>query len=186
MIIAIIPAKKGSKRMKDKNIRKILDKTLLEYAIEYAKDSKMISKIYVSTDDDMIADISKINKVEVIMRPESLGDETPLLDVYKHALSKIPHEDVEIVAGVQADHPDRDISLDEALQVFMDRKLDKLFSIEKSEQKNGAHYILNKTGIINNHFEKEDYIIDDCTNIHFDEDLLLAEKRIIAKKEKLK
>ena len=170
--------------MKDKNIRKIFDKTLLEYAIDYAKESTQVAKIYVTTDDDLIEDIAKRNKVEVIRRPESLGSETPLLDVYKHALENMNAGHVTIVAGIQADHPDRDVSLDEALNIYKDKNLDKLYSMEKGGQKNGAHYILSKQGILTNHFENEFGIIDDCTNIHYDSDLLLAEKRLQSRKEK--
>ena len=49
-VIAIIPARSGSKSIKNKNIIKIKGKRLIEYSIEYAKRSKLIDEIVVSTD----------------------------------------------------------------------------------------------------------------------------------------
>ena len=142
MIIAIIPAKKDSNRMPDKNMRVLLGRPLLEYAIDYAKQSRRISRIYVSTDDMAIADFAESQGVKVVSRPEILGGETPLLDVYRHALNTMKLKAVETVAGVQADHPDRNISLDVALDKYEDEGFDCLYSKDANGHKNGAHSIM--------------------------------------------
>ena len=64
-MIALIPARKGSKRLKDKNIKKILGKPLIVHTIEQAKKAKNISRIIVSTDCEIIARISKKSGAEV-------------------------------------------------------------------------------------------------------------------------
>lgn len=178
MIIAIIPAKKDSNRMLNKNMRILLGKPLIEYAIDYARQSKRAVRIFVSTDCKEISDFAESHGVEVISRPQSLGGETPLIDVYKHTLETLGLKEVQTVAGVQADHPDRNVSLDEALDNYEKGELDNLYSKDAKGQKNGAHFIMSVKGIFNNTFEKRDFIIDDCTNIHFESDLLIAEERM--------
>tara|TARA_Y100000031_G_scaffold122314_1_gene137131 strand:- start:791 stop:1345 length:555 start_codon:yes stop_codon:yes gene_type:complete len=181
MIIAIIPAKKDSNRMPDKNMRVLLGRPLLEYAIDYAKQSRRISRIYVSTDDMAIADFAESQGVKVVSRPEILGGETPLLDVYRHALNTMKLKAVETVAGVQADHPDRNISLDVALDKYEDEGFDCLYSKDANGHKNGAHSIMSAEGILNEKFEKTGFIVDDCTNVHYESDLMIAERKLISR-----
>ena len=57
--IAIIPAKGNSTRLPKKNFQLIKSKTLIEHAIDYAKSSSYVKKIYVSTDADEIKAIAK-------------------------------------------------------------------------------------------------------------------------------
>ncbi len=59
MIVAVIPARAGSKRIKDKNIKKFFGKPILSYSISQALKSKIFDKIIVSTDSDKIANISE-------------------------------------------------------------------------------------------------------------------------------
>lgn len=56
--IAIIPARSGSKGLKDKNIKELNGKPLLAYSIEAALDSKQFDKVFVSTDSQIYADIA--------------------------------------------------------------------------------------------------------------------------------
>ena len=62
-VIVIIPARQGSKSIKDKNIKKINGKPMLEYSIEYAKRSKIVNQIVVSTDSKKYLD--KIKKYKL-------------------------------------------------------------------------------------------------------------------------
>ena len=178
MIIAIIPAKGGSNRLHNKNMRLLLGKPMLQYAIDYVKECKKVSRIYLSTDDESIAEYGFSKGIEVIDRPTSLGGETPLLEVYRHALTKINLENISIVVGTQPDHPDRNISLNESLEYFHNKQLDFLSSTESSGTKNGAHSIMSAKGIISGEFKRKGQIEDDCTNIHYESDLILAEERI--------
>ena len=59
-ILAIIPARSGSKGLKSKNIKKINNKTLLEYSIRSAQESKKIDKIIVSTDSQKFKNIANV------------------------------------------------------------------------------------------------------------------------------
>jgi CMP-N-acetylneuraminic acid synthetase len=72
-IIAIILARAGSRKIPHKNIKLLLRKPLIAWTIEQAKDSKYIDRIFVSTDDREIAEISKRYGAEVpFMKPGEL------------------------------------------------------------------------------------------------------------------
>ncbi|MDC0074727.1 2-C-methyl-D-erythritol 4-phosphate cytidylyltransferase [Alphaproteobacteria bacterium] len=174
MIIGIIPAKESSTRLPGKNMIKLNGKPLIDYSIEAALNSKHINKIYISTDSDKIDNHSKQMGLEVIRRPVSLGGDTPLLDVFRHAINKLSIKNNFTVVGVQADHPDRRVSLDNAIEIFLKEKVDRLMSKQKNGVKNGAHYILSDYYVIKEHSRKDITIIDDCTNIHYEEDLKRA------------
>jgi N-acylneuraminate cytidylyltransferase/CMP-N,N'-diacetyllegionaminic acid synthase len=87
-ILAIIPARGGSKRIPRKNIKKFLGKPLLAWSIEVAKKSRVLDRIIVSTEDAEIAAVAKKYGAEVpFMRPVTLAqDKTPTADVLLHAL----------------------------------------------------------------------------------------------------
>lgn len=85
-ILAIIPARGGSKGIKRKNLRPICSKPLVAYSIEAGLNSKFITKTVVSTEDDEIAQVSKSFGAQVIKRPMELArDETKTIPVMVHA-----------------------------------------------------------------------------------------------------
>jgi GTP:adenosylcobinamide-phosphate guanylyltransferase len=84
-MICLILARGGSKGVPKKNIKILNGKPLIYYVIYEAKKSKKITKIYVSTDDDEIADIVKEYGVEVIKRPKQLSEDHSLdVDSFRH------------------------------------------------------------------------------------------------------
>ncbi len=88
-ILAIIPARGGSKGLLGKNIRPLLGKPLIAWTIEQALASKYLDRVIVSTDDKEIADISKKYGAEVpFLRPEELArDDSPTIGTILHALN---------------------------------------------------------------------------------------------------
>lgn len=85
MNVAIIPARAGSKGIKDKNIIRFAGEPLIYWTIRSAKKSKLIDKIYVSTDSTEIEKISKSYGVEVLKRPNYLsGDKAKTIDVLQY------------------------------------------------------------------------------------------------------
>ncbi|MDA9708858.1 hypothetical protein N9V56_05365 [Alphaproteobacteria bacterium] len=179
MKIVIIPAKGGSKRLPNKNMHLLNGRPLIEYTLDYVKKCNEIDDVYVTTDNAEIVKYCNNKNIKIIQRPESLGGETPIIDVYKHAMQNIPQSHlIKILIGLQVDHPDRTISLEESLKIFNDSKVDRLFSKEKNGTKNGAHYILSRYFLINNTSRKDITIVDDCTNIHYLEDLKKAEQNL--------
>lgn len=90
-VLGIIPARSGSKRLKDKNIYPVLGKPLIYYVIQAAGKSKTLDKIIVSTDSLKIGLMAKKFGAEFIFqRPKNLArDNTPDLPVFQHALNKL-------------------------------------------------------------------------------------------------
>jgi len=91
MDIAIIPARSGSKRIKNKNIKLFDGKPLIYYSINAAKKSKLFDRIIVSTDSEKISKIAiKYGAEAPFIRPKELSDDfTSTQDVIRHAIKKI-------------------------------------------------------------------------------------------------
>jgi pseudaminic acid cytidylyltransferase len=94
MNVAIIPARGGSKRIPDKNVKHFAGKPIIAYSIEAAKVSGLFDKIFVSTDSEKIALTAKKFGAEVpFMRPKELSDDfTPTAMVLLHALKWIEEQ----------------------------------------------------------------------------------------------
>ncbi len=88
--LAIIPARIGSKRIPQKNIRDFFGKPMIYYALETVIKSKLFDKIHVSTDSDLIIDL--VNEFGLLVdfkRPEELSDDiTPLMPVLKFVVQE--------------------------------------------------------------------------------------------------
>ena len=87
-VLAIIPARGGSKGIPKKNIKAVSGKPLINYTIEAAKECKYIDKVIVSTDDKEIAEISmRAGAIVPFLRPDELAtDEAKTIDVVLHAV----------------------------------------------------------------------------------------------------
>ena len=86
-VLAIIPARGGSKGVPRKNIRKFDGKPLIAYAIEAGMESGNISKLVVNTEDEEIAEIARSFNCEVVMRnPEIAGDQSQVIDTVLQTL----------------------------------------------------------------------------------------------------
>lgn len=137
--IAIIPARGGSKRLKDKNILSLGGIPLIAHSILYAQKNKtIIDEIYVSTDDEMIKKFSLQYGAKVIERPKSLsGDFEPTVSALKHVLESIADE-VENVVLFQATNPLRSENLlKDAFVTYQNGNYDSLFSVSRNHKKLG-------------------------------------------------
>ena len=114
--IVMIPAKSHSNRLPNKNISKIKGKTLIEHSIDYAKSSKYVSEIFISSDAEHIKKIAVTNNVKYIDRPDNLLGEAEVADVYVDFIKKIDYSDFNYFVGLQPDHPDRENDLDKLLE----------------------------------------------------------------------
>ncbi len=87
-VLAIIPARGGSKGIPHKNIQNLAGKSLISYTILAAKKSKYIDKIIVTTDDKKIAKISTLHGAEVpFLRPKNISrDDSSIIQAVKHTL----------------------------------------------------------------------------------------------------
>ena len=182
MIVAIIPAKGGSRRLPNKNMAPINGRPMIDYSIQAARGSRRIDRLYVSTDSDEIAAHAQAEGVAVIRRPTSLGGDVPLAEVLSHALENMPQGDeVSVLVCLQPDHPDREIGVDEVLDIFLREQADRLTCTDARGTKNGAHYVLSRHFLITGESRKDTVIVDDCTNIHYEAELEIAAERLAAR-----
>ena len=87
-VVAIIPARSGSKSIKDKNIINLLNKPLLAWSIEHCLMSKQIDEVYLSTDSRDYARIAFRHGLRnIILRPKKISkDQSPDIDFIIHAI----------------------------------------------------------------------------------------------------
>ena len=131
-IIAIILARGGSKGIKNKNIKKINNKPLLQWSLDHCKKSKKINSIWLSSDSENILKLGKKNKVNIITRPSDLARDNSSSEIaWLHAIKfieskKINFNTVLAIQPTSAIRGDKDF--DEAINLFAKKKYDSLFS----------------------------------------------------------
>ncbi|GER94597.1 acylneuraminate cytidylyltransferase family protein [hot springs metagenome] len=121
-ILAIIPARGGSKGLPRKNIKLLLGKPLIAWTIEQALNSKYIDRLIVSTEDEEIAEISQKYGAEIpFLRPKELAqDDTPTIDVIDHVIMKL-NQQYDITLLLEPTSPiRRKNDLDKAVEKFID------------------------------------------------------------------
>lgn len=137
--IAIIPARGGSKRLPEKNIKLLDGYPLLSFSILYAQaNSAIIDEVYVSTDDENIKKVALDFGVKVIDRPANIsGDFEPTVSALKHVLQSID-SDVENVILLQATNPIRPENLlKETFEIYEKENCNSLFTVSRNHKKFG-------------------------------------------------
>jgi CMP-N-acetylneuraminic acid synthetase len=101
-IVAIIPARGGSKVVPRKNLVSISGRPLIAYAIDAARTAACVDRVLISTDDSEIADVGRGLGADVpFLRPPELADDmAPMLGVLRHALEWLESEGVAVEALV--------------------------------------------------------------------------------------
>ena len=88
-VLALIPARGGSKGVPRKNIRLLGGKPLIWHSIDVARRSALVSDVVVSTEDDEIAAVAEQCGADILRRPPELArDETPMAEVVRHVLNE--------------------------------------------------------------------------------------------------
>jgi len=147
-VLAIIPARSGSKGLPGKNIYKIAGKPLIAYSIQSAKESKLINRVVVSTDSNKIGDVAKRYGAEVIIRSKNLAlDATPTLPVLRHAVRFLKNKEgyyPDIVVLLQPPTPTRTREdIDKAIEKLIKGSYNTIISVCEDrhyhwEEKNGS------------------------------------------------
>lgn len=110
-VLAIIPARGGSKGLPRKNVKNLCGKPLIAYSIETALKSKLLDRVIVSTEDDEITEISESYGAEVpFMRPVCLaGDRSDIGSALHYTLSKLMEQEYvpDIIVHLYPTHPFR-------------------------------------------------------------------------------
>ena len=146
-ILAIIPARSGSKGVKGKNLRPLAGKPLIEYAIRAAQKSAGISKLIVTTDDEDIAKIADTLGVDIpFIRPQELArDNTSLVSVNQHVLGFFKEKGIvyDGVLSLQPTNPFVKVeTIEKAINLFISSKCDSVTTV--AEITAGHPYIAKK------------------------------------------
>lgn len=142
-VLAIITARGGSKGIPNKNIVKILGKPLLQYTAESALESKLLTRIVLSTDDEEIAKVGKSCGVEVpFMRPPELArDDTGTIPVLIDVVEKLQQQNeyFDAIMVLQPTNPLRRSSdIDGAIELLIKSGSDSVISFVDSGEKHPA------------------------------------------------
>jgi len=158
-MLAIIPARAGSKGLPGKNIKLLNGKPLIAYTIEAAQKSKHITRVIVSTEDNTIAEISKKFGAEVpFMRPDYLASDTALsIDVYEYTLNRIELEEktsIENFVVLQPTSPLRtSLDIDAAIMLFNEKTPFSVISFCQEHHPITWHKYVDSSGKISPIFE---------------------------------
>ena len=129
-VLAIIPARGGSKGVPRKNVKLLGGIPLIAHAINCAKESSKVTRIVISTDSDEVASIAKENSCEVIMRPNDLASDTSNVVLTVEHAYKTLNEDFDIIVLLQPTSPLRTgKDFDSIIEMFeSETKLDGVIS----------------------------------------------------------
>lgn len=140
-ILALIPARGGSKGLPRKNVRIVAGKPLIAYSIEQALASRHITRTIVSTDDAEIAEVARYHGADVpFTRPAQFAlDLSPDVDVFRHALEWLRDQEryrCDLVVHLRPTAPVRRVALiDEAIDAMIrDPEAHSLRSVSRPDQ----------------------------------------------------
>lgn len=138
-ILAVIPARAGSKTVPNKNIREIGGKPMLAHSICHARKSKYINRIIVSTDSADYAAIAKRYGGEVpFLRPDAYATDTALdYDVFLHALTWLKEQEgyePDVVVQLRPTYPIRRVKdIDAMIEIILAQpEIDSVRSVSKA------------------------------------------------------
>lgn len=136
-VLAFIPARKGSKRIKNKNMYMIKGKPLFQYSVETALNSKYIDDVFVSTDSSEILDLSiKLGCLEHGLREEFLsGDKARIIDAMIYEIKDNKRfDDYSAIVLLQPTSPYRTVELlDDAIDEYFKSETSLITVYETSE-----------------------------------------------------
>jgi CMP-N,N'-diacetyllegionaminic acid synthase len=143
--IALIPARSGSERVRDKNVRPLAGHPLLAYAIASARQSGVFDRVVCSTDSGKIAEVAQRYGAEVpFLRPTELATSTsPDIEWITHALDAVD-EHFDLFAIVRATNPFRgpDVLRRGLEQLLATPEADSIRAVELVKQHPGKMWIV--------------------------------------------
>ena len=136
-VLAVIPARGGSKGVPRKNLRPLQGRPLLAHMIEAAKGARHLHRLVVSTEDEEITDAARRCGAEVFAQPPALaGDGIPMIAVTKHVMDSLTAAGwaVDIVVQLAATCPFvPSAKIDEAVQCLLSGETDCAVSLKRIE-----------------------------------------------------
>lgn len=146
-ILAIIPARGGSKGLPGKNIRPLLGKPLIAWSIEHAQKSELVDEIFISTDSQEIADVAEQYGVKVPeLRPAELAvDTAPSSAFIEYTINKYKAEDknFDYFILMEPTSPLREVEdVDKSIRMIIDQpEFDSIVGVCKAEDVHPAFMV---------------------------------------------
>ncbi len=140
-VLAIIPARSGSKEIKNKNIKKINNISLIERAYKIAKASRIFDQIIISTDSDYYAKLMQRKKIKIfsLRSKKYSGDKSTDLQLLKYEITKNENffnQKYSVIALLQPTSPMRTVNdLKNCFQKLKTKKLDAVWTLSKIDRK---------------------------------------------------
>ncbi|RXI36123.1 N-acylneuraminate cytidylyltransferase [Malaciobacter mytili] len=159
-MIAIVPARCGSKGLPGKNIKTLVGKPMIAYTIEEALKSKYISEIIISTDCKEIEEVAtKYGAKSYFLRPNFLAsDSAKAIDNYLYTINRLNTEfnyNIKDFIVLQPTSPLRTVSdIDGAIELFKDKKADSVISYTEEHHPIIWHKYLTSDSKFENIFEE--------------------------------
>ncbi len=181
-IVVIIPARGGSKRLKRKNIFPVWGKAMIHWAIKAAKESKYITDVWVTTEDEYVKAAALVNGAKVHDRDPKLADDKTFKQeairaATEHITSKEKKPD--IVISLQANSPEITAEiLDKAIEKFLRYDRNELISASENHIQNAAFRILKYDSVFQRDLSiKCGFYVCDVHDIHTIKDIEYVEER---------
>lgn len=183
-IVAIIPARGGSKRLPKKNIFPFRGLPLMAYTIAACKQSQYISEIYVSSDDDEILATGLNHGALALKRPQALADDhTPKIIAIRQAVQDpaagtFDRDDIIVVA--QANSPQITAKqMDTAIKLMLDHKLWEVMSTDENGVQNAAFRVVRHHALFNEFLSAHcGFVVAPNIDVHTEEDLRSLESML--------
>ncbi len=142
-VLAIIPARGGSKGIPKKNIKMLNNRPLIYYSIKAGLESKYINRVVLSTESSEIKKVASECGVEVLDRPMELAkDETMTISVMLQVLEELKNKEgykPDVVVLLQATCPMRDAKqIDEAFEIYKNGGCDSVFAVRRGGLTHGG------------------------------------------------
>jgi CMP-N-acetylneuraminic acid synthetase len=182
-ITVIIPARGGSKRLNKKNIYPVLGKPMIYWSIKAAAESKYITDVVVSTEDQEIENVARSYNAKIHKRDKELSkDHVFKMEAIRNAITYLEKtKKSDIYISLQANSPEitSDI-LDKAIEVFIENNRNELISTSHNCMQNAAFRILKKDYAMQKDLStKCGFFKCDILDIHTIEDVKTVEKRML-------
>lgn len=136
-VVVVVPARGGSKSIPKKNIKLIAGKPLITWTLDIAKQISAVDRVIVSTDDAEIAEVARVNDVEVMDRPKELAeDHTLTIEVIRDVIAKFraSGESAKYMIILEPTSPLRSVEdVDKALELLATGNYDSVASFTEAE-----------------------------------------------------
>ena len=158
-MLAIIPARGGSKSVPGKNIKPLWDKPLIAYTIEAAQAAKSIDRLILSTDDEEISEVAQKFGVEIpFIRPAELAKDTSqAIDNYIYTMDRLNAESSKQYNDfivLQPTSPFRTAAdIDNAVELFCEKNADSVISVCEASHPPMWAKKIDPAGVLKDYFD---------------------------------